>query len=295
MRRLTPYVAILLSIAWLPARAQDLEKVEIRASQLRDNLYLLQASGGNSVVSTGADGTLLVDDEYSALSGKLTAAIGKLTDRPVRFLVNTHWHDDHSGGNEAFGKAGALIIAQDNSRRRMMSDQVMSLYGPQAAYPPVGQPKISFSASMQLHVNGDTIDLLYLGPAHTDGDALVFFRERNVLMTGDLFVGYPYRPPYFDDANGGSLEGMMAAAQAIVDLTDDKTTVIPGHGDPAARADVAKYRAQLVDIRDRIKRAIARGESEDAVVASNPVGEFAIAGKGTDRWVRVVYREYKTP
>jgi glyoxylase-like metal-dependent hydrolase (beta-lactamase superfamily II) len=295
MRRFTPYVAILLWIAWLPARAQDLEKVEIRASQLRDGLYLLQASGGNSVVSTGADGTLLVDDEYSALSGKLMAAIGKLTDRPVRFVVNTHWHDDHSGGNEAFGKAGALIIAQDNSRRRMMSDQVMSLYGPQAAYAPVGQPKISFSASMQLHVNGDTIDLMHLGPAHTDGDALVFFRERNVLMTGDLFVGYPYRPPFFDDANGGSLEGMMAAAQAIVDLIDDKTTVIPGHGDPAARADVAKYRAQLVDIRDRIKSAIARGESEDAVVASNPVGDFAIAGKGTDRWIRVVYREYKTP
>lgn len=295
MRRFTPYVAILLWIAWLPARAQDLEKVEIRASQLRDGLYLLQASGGNSVLSTGADGTLLVDDEYSALSGKLMAAIGKLTDRPVRFVVNTHWHDDHSGGNEAFGKAGALIIAQDNSRRRMMSDQVMSLYGPQAAYAPVGQPKISFSASMQLHVNGDTIDLMHLGPAHTDGDALVFFRERNVLMTGDLFVGYPYRPPFFDDANGGSLEGMMAAAQAIVDLIDDKTTVIPGHGDPAARADVAKYRAQLVDIRDRIKRAIARGESEDAVVASNPVGDFAIAGKGTDRWIRVVYREYKTP
>jgi glyoxylase-like metal-dependent hydrolase (beta-lactamase superfamily II) len=121
----------------------------------------------------------------------------------------------------------------------------------------------------------------------------VFFRERNVLLTGDLFVGYAFRPPFFDNLNGGSLEGMIGAAQAIVDLIDDRTTVIPGHGDPAVRADVVDYRARLVDIRDRIRQAIARGASEDAVVAAKPIGSFAIAGRGTDRWVRVVYREYQ--
>lgn len=287
------YLAILLLIGSLPSWAQDPAKTEIRSSRLRDNLYLLQGYGGNTVVSAGSDGLLVVDDEYKALTARLMAAIAKLSDRPVRFVVNTHWHDDHTGGNEAFGRAGALIIAQDNSRRRMMTDQVMSLYGPQAAYAPAGQPKISFSQSMRLHHNGDTIDLIHLGPAHTDGDAIVFFRERNVLMTGDLFVGHVYRPPFFDDLNGGSLEGMIAAAQTIVDLADDQTTIIPGHGDPANRADVEEYRASLVAIRERIRQAIARGESEDAVVAGKPTGDFALAGKGTDRWVRVVYREYK--
>jgi cyclase len=287
------YLAILLLVGSLPNWAQDLARSEIRSSRLQDNLYLLQGYGGNTVVSTGADGILIVDDEYKALTAKLMAAIAKLSDQPARFVVNTHWHDDHTGGNEALGRAGALIIAQDNSRQRMMTDQVMSLYGPQAAYAPAGQPKISFSQSMRLHHNGDTIDLIHLGPAHTDGDAIVFFRERNVLITGDLFVGYVYRPPFFDDRNGGSLNGMITAAQTIVELIDGKTTVIPGHGDPATRADVEEYRARLVAIRERIRQAIARGESEDAVVATKPIGDFAIAGKGTDRWVRVVYREYK--
>ncbi|HYB63825.1 MAG TPA: MBL fold metallo-hydrolase [Steroidobacteraceae bacterium] len=284
---------ILLVTAWLPAWAQSAPDVEILTSQLRDNLYLLQGSGGNTLVSTGADGVLLVDDEYADLSSKLMTAIGKLTGRPVRFVINTHWHNDHTGGNAAFGKAGALIIAQDNSSRRMSADQVMSLYGPQAAYAPVGRPKLSFSRSMQLHLDGDTIDLIHLGPAHTDGDAVVFFRGRNLLMTGDLFVGHDYRPPFFDDRNGGSLEGMIAAAQAIVDLIDDKTTVIPGHGGPATRAEVADYHARLIDIRERIRAAIARGEGEEAVVAAHPIGDFAIPGRGTDRWVRVVYREYQ--
>jgi glyoxylase-like metal-dependent hydrolase (beta-lactamase superfamily II) len=286
-------LALLLLIAWLPAWAQDTGTTDIRSTRLQDNLYLLQGYGGNTILSTGTDGALIVDDEYKDLTGKLIAAIAKLTDRPVRFVINTHWHNDHSGGNEAFGQGGALIIAQDNSRQRMMTDQVMSLYGPQAAYTSAGQPKIGFSQSMRLHLNGDTIDLIHLGPAHTDGDTVVFFRERNILMTGDLFVGYAYRPPFFDDLNGGSLEGMIGAAQAIADLTGDKTVVIPGHGDPATRADVVEYRSRLINISERIRQAIARGESEDAVVAAKPIGDFAIPGRGTDRWVRVVYREYK--
>jgi cyclase len=290
---LTSLFAILVTLGSLPVWSQDFDKVEIRTSPLRDNLYLLQGTGGNIVVSTGADGTLLVDDEYRELNSKLKAAIEKITDRPVRFVVNTHWHSDHTGGNEVFGKAGAVVIAHENSGKRMATDSVMSLYGPQAAYLPEGQAKITYSASMQLHHNGETIDLIHVGPSHTDGDTVVFFREHNILMTGDIFVGVDYRPPYFDDLNGGSLKGMIAGAQAILELIDDKTTVIPGHGELARRADLVGYHARLVDLRDRIKAAIARGDSEDAVVASKPVGDFARAGKGTDRWVRVVYREYK--
>jgi len=289
----TSIFVILVLAGSLPAWGQDFDKVEIHTSPLRDNLYLLQGVGGNIVVSTGTDGTLIVDDEYRELNGKLMVAIGKITDRPVRYVINTHWHNDHTGGNEMLGKAGAIIIAHENSGKRMTTDSVMSLYGPQAAYARAGQAKITYSASMQLHHNGETIDLIHVGPSHTDGDTVVFFREHNILMTGDIFVGYDYRPPYFDDRNGGSLQGMIAGAQAILDLMNDKTAVIPGHGELATRADLVAYHARLIDLRDRIKAAIARGDSEDAVVASKPVGDFAGAGKGTDRWVRVVYREYK--
>jgi cyclase len=284
---------ILAMVDSFPAWSQDFDKEEIHAIPLRDNLTLLQGIGGNTVVSTGTDGTLIVDDEYRELNGKLMLAIERITDRPVRFVINTHWHSDHTGGNELLGKAGAVIIAHKNSGKRMMTDSVMSLYGPQAAYAPAGQAKITYSESMQLHHNGESIDLIYVGPSHTDGDTVVFFREHNILMTGDIFVGYDYRPPYFDDLNGGSLKGMIAGTQAIIDLINDKTAVIPGHGEVATRADLVAYYARLIDLRERIKAAIARGESEDAVVASKPVGDFARAGKGTDRWVRVVYREYK--
>jgi len=292
-RCLTSVFMTLVMLGSLPAWSQDFDKVEIQASPLRDNLYLLQGAGGNIVVCTGTDGTLIVDDEYRELNDKLMAAIGKISDHPVRFVINTHWHSDHTGGNEMLGKAGAIIIAHENTGKRMATDSVMSLYGPQAAYGPAGQAKITYSASMQLHHNGETIDLIHVGPSHTDGDTVVFFREHNILMTGDIFVGNDYRPPYFDDLNGGSLQGMIAGAQAILGLTSDETTVIPGHGALATRPDLVAYHARLIDLRARIKAAIARGDSEDAVVASKPVGDFARAGKGTDRWVRVVYREFK--
>jgi glyoxylase-like metal-dependent hydrolase (beta-lactamase superfamily II) len=292
-KRRTSILVILVATGSLPAWGQDFDKEEIHTSPLRDNLHLLQGIGGNTVVYAGADGTLIVDDEYRELNGKLMAAIGKITDRPVRYVINTHWHNDHTGGNEMLGKAGAIIIAHENSGKRMATDSVMSLYGPQAAYGPAGQAKVTYSASMQLHHSSETIDLIHPGPSHTDGDTVVFFREHNVLMTGDIFVGFDYRPPYFDDLNGGSLKGMITGAQAILNLANEKTTIIPGHGDIATRADLVAYQARLVDLRERIKAAIARGDSEDVVVASKPVGDFARAGKGTDRWVRVVYREYK--
>lgn len=266
---------------------------DIQIVRLQDGLYLLKGNGGNVVLSVGADGALLVDDEYAAGTAKLMAAIAALTAQPVRFVINTHFHDDHTGGNEYFGRAGATIIAQQNARRRMSADQVMSLYGPQHAYAPVGQPRITFDVSMQLHLNGNSLDLIHPGPAHTDGDTIVFFRERNVLMTGDLFVRAPYIPPYFDDLNGGSLEGMIHGVDHVLGLADERTVVMPGHGEPGTRADVVAYRAQLVGAREFIRQALARGESEDALVAEHPIARYWGAGRGVDRWVRIVYREYR--
>jgi cyclase len=288
-----PYFVALLLVGCPLGWAQDFDRIEIRTASVKDNIYMLQGYGGNILVSIGTDGTLIVDDEYTPLTDKVVASIAELTDHPVELVVNTHWHNDHTGGNEALGRVGALIIAHENSRVRMMSDQVMSLYGKQAAYDEVGWPKITFPTSMRLHYNDNTIDIMHFGAAHTDSDAVVFFRERNVVHSGDLFVGYTYRPPYIDERNGGSTDGMIDATGALAELIDDNTIIIPGHGELATRADLLEYRAMLVAIRDRIKQAIASGQSEDEVVAAKPTSEFAQPGRGTDRWVRVVFQEYQ--
>jgi cyclase len=272
--------------------AQDLTKTEIHTRALRGNLQVLLGYGGNIAVSTGADGTLLVDDEYDVLTPKVRAALAELRSLPVKIVVNTHWHDDHAGGNEAFARDGALIIAQENARRRMQSDLVVSLWGPQKASPQVAWPAITFDQSLRLHWNGDDIDVIHVGPAHTDGDAIVFFRQQNVIMTGDLMFGYETGPPYFDDLNGGSARGMIAAADTLLGLINEQTIVVPGHGEVTDRAGLQIYRDRIVSMRDRITAAIARGLSEDEVVALHPTEGFAKAGRGTDRWVRIVYREY---
>jgi cyclase len=291
MRRIVCILCLLAS--WPVASAQDFDKIAIRTVPVRDNIHMLQAYGGNIVVSVGSDGTLIVDDEYEPMGVKLRVAISALTERQVDYVINTHWHNDHTGGNEILGSSGAIIIAHENGRTRLASDQVMSLYGPQKAYRREGLPKLTFSKSMRLHYNDDVIDIVHIGPAHTDSDAAVFFRTQNVLCTGDLYVGFEFRPPYFDDLNGGSIEGMLKAVESLLKMADEKTIIVPGHGDLATRRDLLDYQAKLTAIRDSIKSAVSLGRGEDEVVASKPTAGFAIAGKGADRWVRVVYREYK--
>ncbi|MCH7892828.1 MAG: MBL fold metallo-hydrolase, partial [Gemmatimonadetes bacterium] len=157
--------------------AQNFDNIEIRAIPVTENIYMLQGSGGNIGVSIGDDGTIIVDDQFAPLTDKIVAAIAELTDNPVTFVVNSHFHYDHTDGNENFGRAGALIVAQDNSRRRMATDQVLSGSNrPQPAYAEVGLPKITFTESMSFHYNDNTIDIIHTGPGHTDGDAQVYFR-----------------------------------------------------------------------------------------------------------------------
>jgi glyoxylase-like metal-dependent hydrolase (beta-lactamase superfamily II) len=290
------FVACGIGLLWRADAAtfeEDLAKSELHTQALRGNLHVLLGEGSNITVSSGPDGALLVDDEYAVLTPKVRASLAELRSSSVKLIVNTHWHSDHTGGNEAFARDGALIIAQENTGRRMRSDQILSLYGPQKAYPTIAWSAITFDTSLRLRWNGEEIDIIHVGPAHTDGDAIVFFRQQNVIATGDLFVGYIYRPPYFDDLNGGSAHGMIAAADTLLKLIDERTIVVPGHGDVTDRAGLQDYRDRLISIRDRITDDVTRGLSEDEVVALHPAEGFAKAGRGTDRWVRVVYREYR--
>lgn len=293
MRTFRYLLAMVLSCAGAAlAQAPAVAPVELHIEPLRGNLQLLHGEGSNIVLSTGNDGALLVDDEYASLGEKLRAALATLHAAPVKVVINTHWHNDHTGNNEAFGRDGARIIAQTNAGQRMHADQTMSLYGRQAAYPPSAWPATLVEKSLRLRWNGERIDLLHIGPAHTDGDLVVYFRRQNVLATGDLFVTGAYMPPYFDDLNGGNAEGMIAAAERLLKLANDRTLIVPGHGPVTDRKALARYRDQFVAIRTRIREAITAGDSEDAVVAMHPADGFAPRGRGTDRWVRILYREY---
>ena len=291
MRRTTSAILGLLVCPALGS-AQNFDNIRILTIPVTESIYVLQGSGGNIGVSIGDDGTFIVDDQFAPLTAKIVAAIAELTDNPVDFVVNSHWHYDHTDGNENFGRAGALIVAQDNSRRRMETVQVISVNGrEQAPYAEVGLPKITFLESMRFYYNNNTIDVIYTGPGHTDGDAQVYFRDANVFHTGDMFKSSGL--PFIDQPNGGSTDGMIDALWTMAGLINDDTIIIPGHGELSTRADLLAYRMMLVTIRGRIKDQIARGRSADQVVASSPARGYVEPGAGTERWLRAAYEEYR--
>ncbi|MFM1896044.1 MAG: hypothetical protein RLZZ385_1118 [Pseudomonadota bacterium] len=277
-------VALLVALLAPGVTAQDFDAIQITTIPVRDNIHMLQGSGGNIGVLVGEEGTLIVDDQFAPLTDKITAAIRMLTARPVTFVVNSHFHYDHTDGNENFGRAGAWIVAQDNSRKRMEATQVLTGSGRvQEAYDPVGLPRITFFDTMRFYLNGQTIDLVNSGDGHTDGDAQVYFRESNVMHTGDMFVRYGL--PFIDTDNGGSLDGMIDAVDNIAGLIDADTIIIPGHGQLSTRQDLLDYRNMLVVIRGNLVRAKVQGLTADAMLASEPASGFAARNEGTDGWL----------
>ena len=291
MRRTTSAIVGLLVCPALGV-AQDFDNIQIQTTRVTESIYMLQGSGGNIGVSIGDDGTFIVDDQFAPLTDKIVAAIAELTDHPVDFVVNSHWHYDHTDGNENLGRAGAIIVAQDNSRQRMETEQIISLNGRvQPPYAEVGLPKITFLESMRFYYNDNVVDVIHTGPGHTDGDAQVYFRDSNVIHTGDMFVRYGL--PFIDQPNGGSMDGMIDALWSIAGLIDDDTIIIPGHGQLSTRTDLLEFRSMLTTIRARIRDQIAQGRSADQVVASNPARGYADPGAGTERWLRAAYEEYR--
>ena len=283
----------LLACLLLPflATAQDFDNIEITTTPVRDNIYMLQGSGGNIGVSIGNDGTLIVDDQFATLTNKIAAAIAELTDRPVNIVVNSHFHYDHTDGNENFGRAGAYIVAHDNSRKRMESTQVLAGSGRvQEAYDTVGLPKITFFDSMRFYFNGNAVDIVKTGNGHTDGDAQIYFREANVIHTGDMFVRYGL--PFIDQSNGGTMDGMIDALMNIASLIDDDTIIIPGHGQLSSRDDLLDYRAMLVVIRGKLVRAKVLSLSPGEMLESQPADGYAPPNENTNGWLLRAYEEY---
>jgi cyclase len=268
------YGCLLLLFAATAATAQqDFSDVEVVATPIRDGLYLVTGRGGNIVASTGEDGTFLVDDQYAPLTERIQAALDQVTEQPVRFVINTHWHGDHVGGNENFAEAGAIIVAHENVRRRMGSEQFMATFNITVpASPAKALPVVTFTQGVSLHLNGDTVRVIHVANAHTDGDALVYFERANVLHMGDIYFHGTY--PFIDLGSGGGIHGMVAAIAVGLELADQETVIVPGHGPLSDRAGLVAYGEMLTAIRDRIAALKQEGKSRDEVIAAAPTAEF---------------------
>jgi cyclase len=276
-----------------PASAQpDLSQVEIETVNVAPGLYMLRGAGGNIGLSVGEDGAFLIDDQYAPLTPKIKAAIAKLTPKAVRFVVNTHWHDDHTGGNENLGEAGAIIVAHDNVRTRMTADQfVEALDRHVPAFPKAALPVITFPDSVTFHWNGEEMHVFHVAPAHTDGDSIIHFRKADAVHMGDVYFAGIY--PFIDASSGGRIDGVIAAADRVLAMVGDDTKIIPGHGPLSNKAGLREYRDMLSTVRDRVKAMVDAGESRDAVVAAKPTAEFDAKWGGgflkPDPWVAIVY------
>lgn len=253
--------------------AQDFSNVEVVANPLADGLYYLTGQGGNIGVSVGADGVFLIDDQFAPLTEKIIAAVRGISDQPIRFVFNTHHHGDHTGGNSNLGQTGAVIVAHDNVRTNLAKgfnagDLTVALTAEQH----VGLPVITFADSVDFHLNGHDIHAFHVAPAHTNGDSFVVFENLNIIHTGDVFRTTSY--PRADIPGGGSLLGILAAYQTLIDIANDETVILPGHGVLSKRSDVQAQLAMFTTIRDRVQAGIDAGNTVDQVKASKPTAEF---------------------
>lgn len=276
------------------AAQQDFSKVEVKAEQLAPGVAVLFGAGGNIGVSFGEDGTVLIDDQYAPLTGKIQAAVAALGATPVKFLVNTHWHGDHSGGNENLGKAGAVIMAHDNVRVRMAAGGNVA----GGATPPAAKaalPVITYADGLKLHLNGEDIRIVHVDPAHTDGDSFVHWTQANVIHMGDLFMKQ-ISFPFVDVGSGGDVRGFVAAADAVLAIANDQTKIIPGHGAIATKADLQNHRNMIATVIAKVEAGIKAGQSLDQIKATNPTDGFGVNPKGfisADRFVEAVYSNLK--
>ena len=270
----------------------DFSKVEIKTTDLGDNVYMLEGQGGNITVAAAKDGIIMVDGEFAPLHDKIKAAVATVSSQPIKYLINTHFHGDHTGGNEPFAKDGATVVSEINVKNRLAAGTTNGLTGVKT--PPVSPdalPAKTYTGSYHIRLRGRVADLKHIANAHTDGDTYVWFKTANVLSTGDTFTNGRY--PNIDFANGGNIKGMIAATDAYLKLVNDKSRIVPGHGPLGDRAALIAYRTMLVTARDRMAKLVKDGKSEDDVVAAKPFADLdtkwapnELAGKN---FIRVVY------
>jgi cyclase len=287
--------ALIMPLAVRAQAPQDFSKVEIKTAKLADNFYALEGQGGTVGVLAGPDGVFMVDSQFAPLSEKIAAAIKKISDRPIRFLVNTHVHGDHTGGDENFGKMGVTILARENLRNRLEHPNPGANGQPGVPMPPAGLPVITYDAPLTLHLNGEEIRLIPAPKAHTDRDTFVQFVKTNVIMTGDFYRSIQF--PNIDRGNGGSLPGLIDALNAVIASAGPATKIVPGHGPVVDRAAVVAHRDMVLAVRDKVAKLVSEGKTQEQVIAAKPTADYDAqvqqAGTTADRFVGQLYAELK--
>lgn len=277
------------------ARTPDFSKVEIKTTQLAKDLYVLEGQGGAITVLTGPEGVLVVDSQFAPLTPKIVAAIRKITDGPLRFLINTHVHGDHTGGNENFAKLGATIFSRDQLRERLIRPSPAADGTPGKPAPEQALPIVTYDGPVTIHLNGEDVRLIPIRRAHTDGDTLVQFVHHDVLATGDYFRSTGY--PFVDLNNGGSLKGLIDGLGQTIGLANAATRVVPGHGALSDRNGLIAQRDLVLAVRDKIAPDVAAGKSLDDVLATHPTEAFDAqvpqGAQSSERFVKWLYAEIK--
>jgi glyoxylase-like metal-dependent hydrolase (beta-lactamase superfamily II) len=292
--------AMALSAWHMRAHAQqDFSKVDITTIDAGHGFYVLQGSGGNITIAPTADGVLMIDAQFAPLHDKLKAAIDKVSGgKPIRYLINTHFHGDHTSGNDNFAKDGAVIVAQENLRKRLAGGAVNAQGAAVPARDAAALPVLTYADTMTIRLGNKTAELMHMPPSHTDGDTYVYFRAENTLVSGDVFS--TSRFPNIDVQNGGSIDGMIAADDRLLALVNDDTQIVPGHGPLAKKADLIAFREMLVTARERVAKLVAEGKSEDDAVAAKPLLDLEEKRAknpltvSRDQFTRLVYRSLKT-
>ncbi len=288
-------IVVLFVTIFLTNQVQAQNDTGLTAQRLSDSIFVLFGEGGNIGVSTGPDGTFIIDDQYADSGDAIRVAIAAFSDKPIRYVINTHWHFDHNGSNEHFGKAGSLIIAHDNVRKRMISGGYIGAVD--RNIPPASSealPVITFSDTMTLHLNGDTVYLLHVSSSHTDGDGIIWFKDSNIIHMGDTFLNGIY--PIADLDSGGSINGIIRAADTVLSFIDDQTQIIPGHGPVGIKADLEEYRDMCVVLRDRVADMKENGMTLEEVITTAPTRDYdAKWDTGGEEWriisITALYQE----
>jgi cyclase len=287
---------VALSTAAVIAQQPDFSQVQIKTTKIAGNFYTLEGQGGTIGVLAGPDGVLMVDAQFAPLSDKIVAAIKQISDGRIRFLINTHVHGDHTGGNENIGKLGATILARENLRARLIKPAPQANGQPGVPAPPAALPMVTYDAPLTIHMNGEDVQLVPVPVAHTDGDTMVYFPNSNMIMTGDFYRSTGY--PNIDRANGGTMNGMLAGFDAIVRLGRPDTKIIPGHGAIVDKAVVTVHKEMMMAVRDKVAALVRQNKTQEEVVASKPTADFDTKVTGAtpmtaDRFVGQLYQELK--
>jgi len=271
------FLGILLASGRVRAQQEDYSKVTIKTTKVAEGLFMLEGAGGNIGVSVGDDGVIVVDDQFAPLTPKIVEAISKISPKPIKFVLNTHWHWDHSGGNENLAIAGAVVVAHDNVRKRMSSDQFIELLKRKVpASPAKALPIVTFTSDITLHFNGEDIRVIHVDPAHTDGDSIVVFPKAKVVHMGDCYMTISY--PFADLSSAGNFDGFIALTEKVMGMTDASFKVIPGHGPLSNKAEMKGWHDMIVEIRALVKKEVDAGKSLDAIQTQK------LTAKWDDKW-----------